>query len=126
MDQSRGLVHRPVTELRRFPLKSGPGQVILLEMAQIFYIEAEGDDSLIRIARKNHHKHVEPLDEVEARFPSPPFFRIHRSYLVNLDRVLELRLRGERDYEVKMDPPVKKVLSVSRDRSPELAKLLDL
>ena len=58
--------------------------------------------------------------------PSPPFFRILRSYIVNINRVLELRLRGRRDYEVKMDPPVNKVLPVSRDRYPELAKLLGI
>ena len=28
--------------------------------------------------------HRERLDQVEARLPSPPFFRIHRSYVVNL------------------------------------------
>ena len=95
-------------------------------MDQIYYFEAEGDDSQARTARKKLYRHVEPLEEVEARLPSPPFFRIHRSYIVNLDRVLELRLRGERDYEVKMDPPVNKVLPVSRDRYPELAELLGL
>ena len=110
----------------RFPIKSEPGRITLLERDQIFYVEAEGDDSLIRTARVKLFRHVEPLEEVEARLPSPPFFRIHRSYIVNLNRVLELRLRGGRDYEVKMDPPVNKVLPVSRDRYPELSKLLGL
>ena len=110
----------------RFPIKSEPGRITLLERDQIFYVEAQGDDSLIRTARVKLFRHVEPLEEVEARLPSPPFFRIHRSYIVNLNRVLELRLRGGRDYEVKMDPPVNKVLPVSRDRYPELSKLLGL
>ena len=112
--------------VNRFPLKSEPGRITLLEKGQIFYVEAEGDDSLIRTARVKLFRHVEPLEEVEARLPSPPFFRIHRSYIVNLNRVLELRLRGGRDYEVKMDPPVNMLLPVSRDRHPELAKLLGL
>jgi DNA-binding LytR/AlgR family response regulator len=95
-------------------------------MDQIFFIEAEGDDSLIRTARVKLFRHIEPLEEVQARLPSPPFFRVHRSYIVNLNRVMELRMRGERDYEVKLDPPVNMVLPVSRDRYPELAKLLGL
>lgn len=111
---------------KRFPIKSEPGRVILLEMHAIYYIEAEGDDCTVRTARKKIYRHVEPLDEVEARLSSPPFFRIHRSYIVNLDRVLELRARGERDYEVKMDPPVNKVLPVSRQRYTELAELLGI
>ena len=112
--------------LKRFPIKSEPRRVILLEKDKIFYIEAEGDDSLVRTARKKVYKHVEPLDEVEERLPSPPFFRIHRSYIVNLDRVLELRSRGERDYEVKMDPPVNKVLPVSRKRYSKLIERLGI
>ena len=91
-----------------------------------FEIEAEGDDSLVRTARKKRYPHVEPLEAVEGRLPSPPFFRIHRPYIVNLDRVYELRSRGDRDWEVKMDPPVNKVLPVSRRRMDELPALLGI
>lgn len=34
----------------RFPIKSEPGQIILPHKDQTFYIEAEGDDSLVRTA----------------------------------------------------------------------------
>jgi DNA-binding LytR/AlgR family response regulator len=112
--------------LKRFPVKSKPGRVILLEKDQIFFIEAEGDDSLIRTARKTMRRHSERLEQVEERLPSPPFFRIHRSYIVNLDRVYELRSRGSDEWEVKMDPPVNKVLPVSRRRMEELRKLLGI
>jgi DNA-binding LytR/AlgR family response regulator len=115
-----------VSDLKRFPIKGEPGRIILLEIDKIYYIQAEGDDCLVRTARKKAYNHVEPLDEVETRLPSPPFFRIHRSYIVNLDRVLELRTRGERDYEVKMDPPVNKVLPVSRRRYGKLAEVLGI
>ncbi len=114
------------SSLKRFPVKSKPGQVILLEKDQIFFIEAEGDDSLIRTARKTMRRHSERLEQVEERLPSPPFFRIHRSHIVNLDRVYELRLRGNDEWEAKMDPPVNKVLPVSRRRMEELRKLLGI
>ncbi len=110
----------------RFPVKSEPGRVVLLERDQIFYVEAEADDSLIRTARKKLYRHSERLDQVEARLPSPPFFRVHRSYVVNLNRVLELRSRGDDEWELKMDPPVNKVLPVSRRRLPDLRDLLGI
>ena len=110
--------------LKKFAVKTEPGRLVLVEWDQIFYIEAKGADSLIRTARKRTRRHVEPLHEVEPRLPSPPFFRIHRSYLVNLDRVFEVRTRGEGEWEVKMDPPVNKVLPVSRSRYPKLKRLL--
>ncbi|MCI0854967.1 MAG: LytTR family transcriptional regulator DNA-binding domain-containing protein, partial [Chloroflexi bacterium] len=51
---------------------------------------------------------------------------IHRSYIVNLNRARELRARGERDSEIKLDPPVNKVLPVSRTAYTELRKLLGI
>ena len=110
----------------RFPVKSEPGRVALLEKNRIFYVEAEGDDSWIRTARKKLYRHSERLDQVEARLPSPPFFRVHRSYVVNLNRVLELRSRGDDEWELKMDPPVNKVLPVSRRRLPDLREMLGI
>ena len=80
--------------IKRFPVRSEPGRIILLDREDIYYVEAEGDDSLIRTARKKRYPHVEPLETIESRLPSPPFFRIHRSYIVNLDRVYELRRAG--------------------------------
>jgi len=112
--------------LRRFPARGEPGRATLLDRDDIYYFEAEGDDSLIRTARKKRYAHVEPLETVESRLPPPPFFRIHRSYIVNLDRVYELRSRGDGEWEVKMDPPVNKVLPVSRRRMDELRSLLGI
>ena len=74
------------------------GRITLLDIDQIFCFEAEGDDGFIRGARKTLHRPVEPLEEIEPHLSSPPFFRIYRSYIVILDRMLELRLRGERDH----------------------------
>jgi len=121
----RGVSEGGIFDLR-FPVKSDPGRVALLEKDQIFYVEAEADDSLIRTARKKLYRHSERLDLVEGRLPSPPFFRVHRSYLVNLNRVLELRSRGDDEWELKMDPPVNKVLPVSRRRLPDLRELLGI
>ena len=115
-----------MVSLKKFPLRTELGRYRLVEWEQIFYVEAERDDSLVRTARKALHRHLEPLHDLEPRLPSPPFFRIHRSYLVNLDRAFELRGRGEGEYEIKMDPPVNKVLPVSRNRYPELREVLGL
>ncbi len=112
------------TSLLRFPVRGLAGRAILLDREDICYIEGDGDDSLIRTAARKRYPHIEPLETVEVRLPSPPFFRIHRSCIVNLDRVYELRSRREGEWEVKMDPPVNKVLPVSRRRTDELRALL--
>jgi DNA-binding LytR/AlgR family response regulator len=112
--------------VQKFPLRTELDRYKLIEWEKIFYIEAEGDDSLVRLAEKTSLRHIEPLGDLEPRLPSPPFFRIHRSYLVNLDRAFEIRERDEGEYELKMDPPVNKVLPISRLRYAKLRELLDL
>lgn len=112
--------------LSRFPCKTAPGRVLLIEWDHIYYVEASRDDTLIRRARRKALRHSEPLEEVESRLPWPPFFRIHRSYIVNLNRVYEIRAREPGEYEVRLDPPVNKVLPVSRHRYPHLKKMLGM
>jgi len=73
---------------------------------------------------KRRHRQIEPLNEVEARSPSPPCSRIHRSYIVNLKRTRDVRARGERDSEIKLNPPVNKVLPVNGAEYSKLRKLL--
>jgi len=51
---------------------------------------------------------------------------MHRSYIVNLDRVYELRTRSEGEWELELDPPVNKVLRVSRRRMDDLRELLGI
>ena len=36
------------TNLQRFPIRGEPGRAILLDRDDIYYIEAEGDDSLVK------------------------------------------------------------------------------
>ncbi|MCI0854963.1 MAG: hypothetical protein J4N91_11125 [Chloroflexi bacterium] len=43
---------------------------------------------------------------------------------MNLDRVCELRTRSEGKWELELDPPVNKVLRVSRRRMDDLRELL--
>lgn len=62
-----------VNDLKKFAVKTEPGRLVLVEWEQIFYIEAERADTIVRTARKRARRHLEPLHEVEPRLPSPPF-----------------------------------------------------
>ena len=46
--------------------------------------------------------------------------RIHRSHAVNLRRVREIRPVEDGGWEVRMDPPVNRVLLVSRREASDL------
>jgi two-component system LytT family response regulator len=97
----------------------------LLETADIFHVEAEGGESLVRTRRARRRRVVESLGELVGRLPSPPFFRAHRSHLVNLDRVREVRRRSDgQGWELRLDPPVNTIVPLSRSRAAALFQLL--
>ena len=53
------------------------------------------------------------------------FVRIHREHAVNIAHVRILRLQADgRDWEIKFEPPVNRVLPISRDRLKELRRSL--
>ncbi|HKW41975.1 MAG TPA: LytTR family DNA-binding domain-containing protein [Gemmatimonadales bacterium] len=81
--------------LERLVVKSA-GKVTLLRVADIEWIDAEGDYVRIHVG-KAWHLLRETMKTLEARLDPERFVRIHRSTIVNLERIRELQpfFRGE-------------------------------
>jgi two-component system, LytTR family, response regulator len=66
------------------------GSTRLLERSTVLYVQAEGD--YVRIHADSGRFLVRtPLSEIEERWGEHGFVRVHRSYLANLRRAVELR-----------------------------------
>jgi two-component system, LytTR family, response regulator len=89
-----GLAARP-QYLERLVVKSG-GKVTLLRVADIEWIDAEGDYVRIHVG-KAWHLLRETMKNLETQLDPERFVRIHRSTIVNLERIKELQpfFRGE-------------------------------
>jgi two-component system LytT family response regulator len=100
----------------KIAFRAGPGRVRFVEAGEIYYVEAERHDTLVRTAGRRRLRSTQRLPEWEEALEGGQFVRVHDSYLVNFDRVRELRLRkgDPNDWEVKLDPPVNVILPVSR------------
>ena len=81
--------------LERLVVKSG-GKVTLLRVADIEWIDAEGDYVRIHVG-KAWHLLRETMKNLETQLDPERFVRIHRSTIVNLERIKELQpfFRGE-------------------------------
>lgn len=107
----RILVHQ--TEARRIPL----------EAAEIFYLEADDFQTVIRLRGKQLLRDSRGLGEVEQLLPSDFLIRIHRNYIVNLNRVREIRTRKEGDgWELRLEPPVNRIIPIGRTYEARLWK----
>lgn len=72
------------------------GRVVFVKLADIDWIEAADNYVCLHCGRETHVVR-ETMNELEARLNPAQFIRVHRSSIVNLDRVRELQpwFRGE-------------------------------
>jgi two-component system LytT family response regulator len=99
-DRSRTAA-RPSTEyLRRLPIHVDD-RVLLVPVHDIDWIEADGDYARIHVGR-NAFLLREALSRLDASLDPEQFARIHRSTIVNLDRIRELRPLFKGDHTVRL------------------------
>ncbi|HUS36586.1 MAG TPA: LytTR family DNA-binding domain-containing protein [Verrucomicrobiae bacterium] len=73
----------------RLAVKSN-GRVLFLRLEEIDWIEAVGDYVNLHVGQESHLLRAR-MSEMEKKLGEGRFFRIHRSSIVNLDRVKEFR-----------------------------------
>jgi two-component system, LytTR family, response regulator len=86
------------------------GQVLFLAVADIDWIEAAGYYACLHVGGETHVLR-RSLMELEQDLAGETFIRIHRSIIVNLDRVLGLELQSGGEYEVVLKSKVRLRLS---------------
>jgi two-component system LytT family response regulator len=106
--------------LERLVIKSG-GRVFFLRAEEIDWIEAAGNYLRLHVAGDMHLLR-ETMNNLEARLHPDKFLRIHRSTMVNLERVKELQPWFHGDYKVILLDGTE--LTLSRSYRPKLKNLL--
>ena len=91
----------------------------------IYLLEAAGGETHIRTRAAETLLDVRPLGDLETLFQPHGFVRIHRSFAVNPRRIRIIRPRDSEGWEVKLAPPVNRVLPVSRDLTGNLWAAFD-
>jgi two-component system LytT family response regulator len=105
----------------RLIVKSG-GRVFFLRTEEIDWVEAAGN--YVRLhARSESHLLRESMKNMESRLDPNTFVRIHRSAIVNIDRVKELEPWFHGEYIVIMRDGTR--LTASRVYSDRLSALIE-
>jgi two-component system, LytTR family, response regulator len=106
--------------LTRLLIKSA-GRVFFLKADEIDWIGAEDYYVKLHVGPKGHLLR-ETMNDLEARLDPQKFMRVHRSAIVNLDRVKELHQHFNGDYVVVLQDGTE--LKLSRSRREHLQTLL--
>lgn len=91
-------------------LVKSSGEIFFLKAEEIDWIEAEGDYMKFHVAGRSHLMR-ETMQRLEARLDSRRFVRIHRSTIVNIDRVRKLSPSFAGEYVVMLHDGTKLKLS---------------
>jgi two-component system LytT family response regulator len=96
-------------KLERLAIK-GIGQVSFIKISEIDWIEAADYYACLHVGQKTHLLRRSML-ELEQELDPATFCRIHRSSIVNLNRVRGLALREDGEYDVALETGTKLRLS---------------
>lgn len=105
-----------------FPVERG-GVTRFVARSDVVWVEANGDYARLHTASDSHLVRV-PLSVLERRWAGSGFVRIHRSLLVDTDRVLEVRTDSGRTAVLLPGPGGPVSLQVARRHARELRDLL--
>ncbi|PQJ72600.1 LytR/AlgR family response regulator transcription factor [Polaribacter butkevichii] len=92
-------------------------RLIKIDLPSIYLIEAKGDYIKIKTESKDYTVHS-TLKKIEEKLPDSLFLKIHRSYIINIKKIIDIE---DNSVLIKKD-----VIPVSRSKRPELMKRLDL
>jgi two-component system, LytTR family, response regulator len=95
--------------LERFVIKSG-GRVFFVRAEEIDWIEAAGNYVKLHVGAEAH-LFRETMNALEAQLDPDTFFRIHRSHIVNIERVKELQPWFNGEYVVFLQNGTRLTLS---------------
>jgi two-component system, LytTR family, response regulator len=109
---------QPKAYLTRLMIKLA-SRVMLLNVSEIDWIEADGNYAKLHVGRKAHLLR-EKMHDLEEQLDPKKFVRIHRSIIVNLDRIKEMHPHFNGDCIVVLEDGSQLKLSRSRREHLEL------
>jgi DNA-binding LytR/AlgR family response regulator len=115
--------HRP--EVEKIAVVSAGGAQTLLDYDAVYWIEADGDYSRVHTFDRPYLS-TSSLRELAELLSSSRFARIHRSHLVNLGKVAEVRRAGPDRLRLVLDDKTRTELDVARRQTRALREQLRL
>lgn len=101
------------------------GCTVLVAVGDIVFVCAQRERILIHTYNDQAITHF-TLEMLAERLPKKMFFRVHRSYLVNISHIKEIRSHLNGAYRLRMDDRDKSEVPVSRNRVSDLKEFLGL
>lgn len=100
-------------------------RVIMVDIKKIVYVETESRGCIVHTQEGDFKENL-PIGEYERRLAGQRFFRIHKSYIVNLDHIHEIIPWHNNCYALKMFGYEDTWIPIARNNTKELRQLLGI
>lgn len=122
-EKNQHLLENEVSAPKRLAINDN-GKIIFEEPENIVYIETYNRGCRIFTV---DHQYFEgkPIGEYEKKLENLQFFRIHKSYLVNIEKVKEIFPWGKNSFSLKMKGYEDSILPIARDKTKTLRQILE-
>ena len=116
---------RPLAQKTKLLVKSG-GRLVLVNSDDVIFASIE--DGVITICTREleGQSNFRTVEELQGNLDPNTFWRVHRSYLVNINRIKEVVPWFKSSYQLKMDDRKQTEIPVSRAQTRRLRELLNL
>jgi two-component system LytT family response regulator len=98
------------------------GRIYFLKIEEIDWVEGAGDYLSLHVGSGSHLIR-ETMGNFQAKLDPRKFLRIHRSTIVNIDRIKDIKPLFKGEYRITLTNGTR--LNSSRGYRPQLQKLLD-
>jgi len=116
---------RPPAQKNKLVVKSA-GRLFLVDSDDIVYASIE--DGVISIVARDleGQSNFRTVEELQSNLDPKTFWRVHRSYLVNVNRIKEIVPWFKSSYQLRMQDRKQTEIPVSRAQTKKLRELLNL
>jgi two-component system, LytTR family, response regulator LytT len=96
---------------------------VLVDFSRILFVEANAGKVYVHTASNEHLLVRQTLKDLELRLASHQFLRVHKAYIVNLDRVSEVAPLFSGTFVIRMDDAAKTKVPLARSYVNQFKKL---
>ena len=101
-------------------------RLLLVDQKEICFASIDAGAITVVTASGEGQSNCRTLEELGEQLDADTFWRIHRSYLVNIQHIREVVPWFKSSYQLRMDDPRKTELPVSRNQTRRLRELFNL
>lgn len=123
-DENNSTKSPSVAKLFKVPAKV-EDKVILFDPPEVDYIESQDGKSQIVINNESYTMDS-TLAEIEKKLEFYGFYRCHRSYIVNLQKVREIITWSKNTYSLRIDNKIQSTIPLSRTKVQEIQGIFNL